>query len=50
MKFLIFSTALLVLILTLVVVVPHRHNENCKWIAPLKVNYVLCSDGKVREK
>jgi len=28
----------------------HKHNENCKWIAPLKTNYVLCDDGKVREK
>lgn len=28
----------------------HKHNQGCKWIAPLKVNYVMCSDGKVREK
>lgn len=28
----------------------HKHNDNCKWVAPLKTNYVLCEDGKVREK
>ena len=28
----------------------HRHNENCKWIAPLRTEYVMCSDGKVRHK
>lgn len=28
----------------------HKHNEGCKWIAPLQVQYVMCSDGKVRLK
>lgn len=30
--------------------IPHQHNDDCKWIAPLKTNYVMCNDGKVREK
>lgn len=30
--------------------VQHHHNEDCKWIAPLQTQYVMCSDGKVRLK
>lgn len=34
----------------IVLATQHRHNENCKWIAPLRTEYVMCSDGKVRHK
>lgn len=28
----------------------HHHNQDCKWIAPLQTQYVMCNDGKVRHK
>lgn len=51
MKFLIIGIALVGIVMVLLAVtIPHQHNDDCKWIAPLKTNYVMCSDGKVREK
>lgn len=51
MKYLIIGTVLVsAVIILLAITLSHRHNEDCKWIAPLKTNYVMCSDGKVREK
>lgn len=31
-------------------IMQHIHSQKCKWIAPLKVNYVMCDDGEVRER
>lgn len=51
MKYLVIGTVLVgVVLIFIAITIPHQHNEDCKWIAPLKTNYVMCSDGKVREK
>lgn len=51
MRFIIIGTILISgIVLWVVLTIPHQHNEDCQWIAPLKTNYVMCYDGKVREK
>ena len=51
MKYLIAYLIIIVVgVISITLIASHKHNEDCKWIAPLKTNYVMCSDGKVREK
>lgn len=50
MKTLIIILGIVVIGLVIFVATQHRHNANCKWIAPLRTEYVMCSDGKVRHK
>lgn len=48
MRLILIAGILTALIVTVFIV--RKNDEECHWVAPLKTDYVLCNDGKVREK
>lgn len=47
---LILIAGVLVVVLVATVFIINQRTDECHWVAPLKTDYVLCNDGKVREK